>query len=202
MLIGIPKEVFAEEKRVAALPRTVGKYIDLGFDVAVESSAGESIFISDDEYQFAGARLIPDAEELFAESNVILKVNQPSFNQRIGKHEVNMLRNNSTLIAFFNPAASESNEIIRRLRDKNITAFTMANIPRISRAKKMNVLSSMSVVTGYKAVIMAANQMPRFVPMIGTASGTIKPAQFLVIGAGAIGGVVILGLVVILKRRS
>lgn len=187
MLIGIPKEILAEEKRVAALPRTVGKYIDLGFDVAVESSAGEGIFISDDEYEFAGAKLIPDAESLFAESDVILKVNQPVLNQRVLKHEVDMLRHNSTLIACFHPAVSESHETIRRLRDKNITAFTMAHIPRISRAQKMNASSSMGVVTGYKAVIMAANQMPRFVPLIGTANGAIRQAQFLIIGAGAVG---------------
>jgi len=198
MLIGIPKEILHEEKRVAALPRTVGKYINLGFDVAVESSAGESIFISDDEYEFAGARLIPDAENLFAESDVILKVNQPAFNEHIEKHEVNMLRDDSTLIAFFYPTANESHEIIKRLRDKNITAFTMANIPRSSRAQKMNTLSSMSVVAGYKAVIMAANQMPRFVPMIVTANGKIKPAQFLVIGTGAVG----LQAIATAKRRG
>lgn len=187
MLIGIPKEILAKEKRVAALPRTVGKYIDLGFDVGIESSAGEGIFISDDEYEFAGAKVFPDAEPLFAESDLILKVNQPVFNERTGKHEVNMLRNDSMLIAFFHPAASENHEMLRRLLDKDVTAFTMTHIPRISRAQKMDALSSMSAVTGYKAVIMAANQMPRFIPMIGTANGKIKPAQFLVIGTGSVG---------------
>jgi len=186
-LIGIPKEILAEEKRVAAIPRTVGKYIDLGFDVAIESSAGEGIFISDDEYEFAGAKLFPDVESLFAESDVILKVNPPVFNERLEKHEVNMLRNESILITFLHPAAPENHDVIKRLRDKNITAFTMDGVPRISRAQRMDALYSMGAVTGYKAVIMAANQMPRFVPMIGTANGTIKPAQFLIIGAGAVG---------------
>jgi NAD(P) transhydrogenase subunit alpha len=187
MLIGIPKEIMAEEKRVAAIPRTIGKYIDLGFDVGIESSAGEGIFISDDEYEFAGAKLFPDAETLFAESDIILKVNQPVLNERMGKHEVNMLRDEGILIGFFHPAAPENHEMLRRLLDKNVTAFTMSYIPRISRAQKMDVLSSMSTVTGYKAVIMAANQMPRFIPMIGTANGKIRPAQFLVIGTGAVG---------------
>ena len=187
MLIGIPKEILAQEKRVAAIPRTIGKYIDLGFDVGIESSAGEGIFISDDEYEFAGAKLFHDAETLFAESDLILKVNQPVFNERTGKHEVNMFRNDSILIAFFHPAAPENHEMLRRLLDKNITAFTMTYIPRISQVQKMDALSSMSAVTGYKAVIMAANQLPRFVPMIGTANGKIKPAQFLVIGTGAVG---------------
>ena len=187
MLIGIPKEILSEEKRVAAIPRTVGKYIDLGFDVAVESSAGEGIFISDDEYEFAGAKLFSDAESLFAESDVILKVKQPVFNERIEKHEVNMLRNDSVLICFLHPAAPGNHEMIRQVRDKNITTFTMDGIPRFSRAQRMDALSSMSTVTGYKAVLMAANQMPKFVPMIGTAIGTVKPAQFLIVGAGVVG---------------
>ncbi len=187
MQIGIPKEILAEEKRVAATPETVRKYIDMGFDVAVETSAGEGIFISDDDYKNVGASLISDPERLFAESDIILKVKQPVFNEKAEKHEVNMLRNDSILITFLHPAAPESHDMIRRLRDKNITAFTMDGIPRISRAQRMDALSSMSTVTGYKAVIMAANQLPKFVPMIGTAIGTIKPAQFLIIGAGVVG---------------
>ena len=187
MQIGIPKEVLAEEKRVAATPETVRKYVDMGFDVAVEASAGEGIQISDDDYHNAGAKIISDAETLFAESDIVLKVKQPVFNERAEKHEVNMLRDGSILITFLHPAAPENHDMIKRLRDKSITAFTMDGIPRISRAQRMDALSSMSAVTGYKAVIMAANQLPKFIPMIGTAIGTIKPAQFLVIGAGVVG---------------
>ncbi|MDX9787639.1 MAG: NAD(P) transhydrogenase subunit alpha [Desulfobacterales bacterium] len=187
MRIGIPKEILTAEKRVAAIPRIIGRYIDLGFDVAVESSAGEGIYISDDEYEFAGAKLIPDAESLFAESDIVLKVNQPVFNERVKQHEVNMLRDGSILITFLNPDASENHDMISRLIDKNITTFTMDGIPRISRAQRMDALSSMRAVTGYKAVIMAANQLPRFVPKVSTANGTIGPAQFLVIGTGAVG---------------
>jgi len=187
MRIGIPKEILTAEKRVAAIPRIIGRYIDLGFDVAVESSAGEGIYISDDEYEFAGAKLIPDAESLFAESDIVLKVNQPVFNERVKQHEVNMLRDGSILITFLNPDASENHDMISRLIDKNITTFTMDGIPRISRAQRMDASSSMSAVTGYNAVIMAANQLPRFVPKVCTANGTIGPAQFLVIGTGAVG---------------
>lgn len=187
MRIGIPKEILTAEKRVAATPRIIGRYIDLGFDVAVESSAGEGIYISDDEYEFAGAKLIPDAESLFAESDIVLKVNQPVFNERVKQHEVNMLRDGSILITFLNPDASENHDMISRLIDKNITTFTMDGIPRISRAQRMDASSSMSAVTGYNAVIMAANQLPRFVPKVCTANGTIGPAQFLVIGTGAVG---------------
>lgn len=187
MLIGIPKEILPEEKRVAATPETVRKYIDLGFEVAVESSAGEGVLISDDAYEDAGATIIVDTERLFTEADVVLKVKQPIFNERIDKHEVNMLRDDSVLITFLHPAAPESHDIVKRLRDKNITAFTMDGIPRISRAQRMDALSSMSTVTGYKSVIMAANQLPTFIPMIGTAIGTIKPATFLIVGAGVVG---------------
>ena len=187
MQIGIPKEILHEEKRVAATPETVTKYINMGFKVAVESSAGEGIWKSDAEYEAAGAKIISGTERLFAESDLILKVNQPVFNETVDKHEVNMLRDGSTLITFLHPATPENHEMIKKLRDKNITAFTMDGIPRISRAQGMDALYSMSTVTGYKSVIIAANHMPKFVPMIATAIGTIKPARFLVVGTGVVG---------------
>jgi NAD(P) transhydrogenase subunit alpha len=187
MKIGIPKEVLAEEKRVAATPETVRKYIDRGFSVAVEASAGEGIAISDDAYRNAGAEIIPDAAALFAASDVVLKVKQPIYNETAGRHEADMLRDGGILITFLHPATPGNHDMIRQLRDKNITAFTMDGIPRISRAQRMDALSSMSAVTGYKAVIMAADQLPKFIPMIGTAIGTVKPARFLVIGAGVVG---------------
>ncbi|MBF0411162.1 MAG: NAD(P) transhydrogenase subunit alpha [Desulfamplus sp.] len=187
MLIGVPKEILAEEKRVAATPETVKKFITLGFEVAVQSSAGEGVLISDDDYKNAGAKIVADPEKLFAESDLILKVKQPEFNQTIGKHEADMLRDGGMIITFLHPASPDNHDMIRRLRDKRITSFTMDGIPRISRAQRMDALSSMSTVTGYKSVIMAANQMQTFIPMIGTAIGTIKPARFLIIGTGVVG---------------
>lgn len=187
MLIGIPKEILSEEKRVAATPETVQKYIKMGFNVAVESSAGEGVWRSDEEYENSGASIISDTEKLFAQSDVILKVKQPVFNETVGKHEVDMMRNDITLITFLHPAAPGNHDMIKMLRDKNIIAFTMDGIPRISRAQRMDALSSMSTVTGYKSVLIAANQMPKFVPMIGTAIGTVKPARFLIVGAGVVG---------------
>lgn len=187
MQIGIPKEILAEEKRVAATPETVRKYIDMGFDVAVETTAGKGIQISDDDYQNAGAKIVSGPENLFAESDIVLKVKQPIFNEKTAKHEVDMLRDNSTLITFLHPATPDNHEMVKQLRDKNITALTMDGIPRISRAQRMDALSSMSAVTGYKAMVMAANRLPKFIPMIGTAIGTIKPAQCIVIGTGVVG---------------
>ncbi len=187
MKIGIPKEILAEEKRVAALPETVKKYIDMGFEVAVESSAGDGVSVSDDDYGKAGAKIVSSPEMVFSESDIVLKVKQPVFNEKRDVHEVNMLRDGGVLVTFLHPAAPENHDMIKRLRDKNISAFTMDGIPRISRAQRMDALSSMSTVTGYKAVLMAANKLPKFIPMIGTAIGMIKPARFLIIGSGVVG---------------
>jgi NAD(P) transhydrogenase subunit alpha len=187
MIIGIPKEVMPREKRVAATPDTVTKYVELGFELMVESSAGEGVYCSDDAYQKAGARIISQVEALFDSADLILKVKQPCFNETINKHEADMIRNGATLITFLHPAAPSNHHIIRKLRDKNVTSFTMDGIPRISRAQKMDALTSMSTVTGYKSVLIAANNLPTFIPMIGTAIGTVKPATFLVIGTGVVG---------------
>lgn len=187
MLIAIPKEILPEEKRVAATTETVKKYIALGFSVAVEAGAGEGILISDDDYRDAGATIINDVEKMLSEADIVLKVKQPVFNTLKDKHEVDMLRQGCILITFLHPAAPGNHEMIRNLQRKNITALTMDGIPRISRAQRMDALSSMSTVTGYKSVIMAANKLPKFIPMIGTAIGTIKPAHFLVIGIGVVG---------------
>ncbi|MBI5896667.1 MAG: NAD(P) transhydrogenase subunit alpha [Desulfobacterales bacterium] len=187
MLIAIPKEMLPEEKRVAANPETVRKYIALGFTVEVEKGAGEGVLIADDDYRKAGATIASDVEAMLAVADLVLKVKQPVFNDQKKKHEVEMLRKNSILITFLHPAAPDSHEMVRNLQRKNITALTMDSIPRISRAQRMDALSSMSAVTGYKSVIMAADRLPKFIPMIGTAIGTIKPARFLVIGTGVVG---------------
>lgn len=187
MLIAIPKEILSEEKRVAATPETVKKYIELGFSVAVEAGAGECVLIMDEDYRNAGATVASDVEKIFAEADVVLKVKQPVFNEQKQKHEVEMLRRHSILITFLHPAAPASHQMVRDLQQKNITALTMDGIPRISRAQRMDALSSMSAVTGYKSVIMAASKLPKFIPMIGTAIGTIKPASFLVLGTGVVG---------------
>jgi len=187
MRIGIPKEILPEEMRVAATPETVNKYVNMGFAVAIQAAAGEGIFLSDNDYRKAGASVVSDAEELFATSDVILKVKQPVFNANIQKHEAEMLREGSILITFLHPAAPANHPLVLMLQDRNITSFTMDGIPRTSRAQRMDALTSMSTVTGYRSVIMAANHLSKFVPMIGTAIGTVKPAIFLILGAGVVG---------------
>lgn len=187
MVIGIPKEILEREHRVAALPEEVAAYVRMGFDVVVQAGAGAGALHADDEYTAAGARIASGAEEVFSQADLILKVKQPHFNAETGKHETEMLREGSMLITFLHPAAPANHDIVRALRDRNITSLTMDGIPRISRAQSMDALSSMSTVTGYKSVIMAAAALPKFVPMIGTAIGATKPAEILVIGAGVVG---------------
>ena len=187
MILGIPKEILSGEQRVAALPETVAEYIEMGFDVRVQSSAGQGALWADGQYREAGARIADGPEALFSRSDVVLKVKQPVFNETTGKHEVEMIRQGATLITFLHPAAPANHQMVRALKKRNITALTMDGIPRIPRARKMDALRSMSTVSGYKAVLIAANRFPRFIPTIGTALGTLQPARFLIVGAGVVG---------------
>ncbi|RLC09514.1 MAG: NAD(P)(+) transhydrogenase (Re/Si-specific) subunit alpha [Deltaproteobacteria bacterium] len=187
MLIGIPKEIMYKENRVAALPETVEKFKKLGFDVIVETKAGTGAFTDDEAYRKAGAEIAPDAAEVFDRSDIILKVKEPLFNDQFSKHEIDMLKENQVLITFLHPAAPSNHGDVKKLQDRNITAFTMDGIPRISRAQRMDPLTSMSAITGYKAIIIAAANFPKFIPMIGTSIGMIKPANILVVGTGVVG---------------
>ncbi len=187
MVLGIPREIMAGELRVAALPETVKSYVDMGFTVLVEAEAGRGVYRTDAEYAAAGAEVVPDAASLYARADVVLKVKQLCHNERLGRHEVDMLREGSILITFLHPAAPSNHEMVRKLRDRKVTAFTMDGIPRTPRAQSMDALTSMSTITGYKSVLIAANHFPRFIPMIGTAIGTVKPAEILIVGAGVVG---------------
>ncbi|HQL24553.1 MAG TPA: NAD(P)(+) transhydrogenase (Re/Si-specific) subunit alpha, partial [candidate division Zixibacteria bacterium] len=183
MRIVIPKEILHAEKRVAAIPETVAKFRQKGFEVAVEAGAGEGIFVSDSDYEKAGAAIVRDVEELFGQADLILKVKQPIFNEAREKHEVDMMPSRALLVTFLHPASPDSHDIVRKLAARRITSLTMDGIPRISRAQRMDALTSMSTVAGYRAVLDAAEYLPRFLPMVGTAIGAIKPATVLVVGA-------------------
>ena len=187
MKLGIAKETLENENRVAALPDSVREYVAMGFEVLVETNAGAGAFVPDERYVEAGARIVPDAPTLFASSDIVIKVKQPHLNAALGRHEADMLREGSILVTFLHPAAPVNHSMIRTLAERRITALTLDSIPRISRAQTMDALTSMSTVTGYKAVIIAAYQFPRIIPMIGTAIGTLKPAKFLIIGCGVVG---------------
>ncbi len=187
MRIAIPKEIMANERRVAATPETVTKYRALGHEVFVEKSAGAGIYADDEAYRKAGATIVADTASLFSGADLLLKVKQPMFNAALGRHEADMLTGASTLITFLHPASPDSHDMVRKLRDRGVTSFTMDGIPRITRAQPMDALTSMSTCTGYRAVLDAARHLPRFMPMLATAIGTVRPAEVLVIGAGVVG---------------
>ncbi|HMQ05147.1 MAG TPA: Re/Si-specific NAD(P)(+) transhydrogenase subunit alpha [Pyrinomonadaceae bacterium] len=177
--IGIPKEIYPGEKRVAATPQTILKLKKLGFGVAVEKGAGVSINASDAEYKEAGAAIISDAAELWAASDVIMKVRPPEI------AETELIREGGWLVGFLWPG--QNRDIIDRLAKRKATVFAMDSVPRITRAQKMDTLSAMANIAGYRAVVEAANHFPRFFTGQITAAGKIDPAKVLVIGAGVAG---------------
>ena len=187
LTIGIPREIMKGERRVAAIPDTVRKMMAEGATVLVEEGAGSGSYFSDEDYRAAGASLLGDVEELFRKSDIIIKVKEPLFNEDKGKHEVAMMKEGQCIISFLHPAAPPNHQMIKDLAERGVISLTLDGIPRISRAQSMDALTSMSTVAGYKGILMAANTLPKFLPMIGTAVGMIKPGQVLVIGTGIAG---------------
>ncbi len=177
--IGIPKEIHPGEKRVAATPQTILKLKKLGFEVAVESHAGHGINCIDSEYREAGATVIDDASELWATSDVIMKVRPPEAD------EAALLREGGWVVGFIWPG--QNRDVVDKLAKKKATVFAMDSVPRITRAQKMDTLSAMANIAGYRAIIEAANNFPRFFTGQITAAGRIDPAKVLVIGAGVAG---------------
>ena len=185
--IGIPREIMDHEARVAATPETVARMTGTGAQVRIEAGAGEGSFIADAAYREAGALIVPDAETVYAESEVILKVKEPRMNARTGTHEIDRLRAGQTLICFLHPASPRNHAMIRRLAQRGVTALTLDGVPRMAKTQAMDALSSMSMVAGYKGVLMAADALAKFVPLAGSAVGVVPPASALVVGAGVAG---------------
>lgn len=183
--IGIPKEIHPGERRVAATPQSVIKLRKLGFDVVVESGAGDAIDATDAAYIEAGATIISDTKKLWKDSDVVIKVRPPEQNTTLGVHEADLLREGGWLIGFI--WAGQNRELLDRMARQKVTVFGMDSIPRITRAQKMDTLSAMANIAGYRAVIEAANHFPRFFSGQITAAGRIDPAKILVIGAGVAG---------------
>lgn len=183
--VGIPKEIHPGERRVAATPQTILRLKKLGFNIAVQNGAGAEINASDAEYREAGAEIVDDVRELWASSDLIMKVRPPEENRDLGVHEAELLREGGWLVGFVWPA--QNRELVDRLAKRNATVLAMDSIPRITRAQKMDTLSAMANIAGYRAVIEAANSFPRFFGGQITAAGRIDPAKVLVIGAGVAG---------------
>ena len=187
MIIGVPKEIMPGERRVAASPETVEKMVSDGLTVLVEKNAGEGAFYHDPDYVAAGASIVEDVSEVYQRADVILKVKEPLFNKEKEKHEVDMMHEGQTLITFIHPAAPANHDMVKHMAAQGVTSITLDGIPRITRAQTMDALTSMSTCAGYKGMLIAANELPHFVPQIFTAVGMIKPINVLVIGAG-VGG--------------
>ena len=179
MNIGVPKETAADERRVALIPDVAGRLAKSGLAVLVERGAGDAASFGDAAYQAAGATVVPAAADLFGQSDVVLKVQPPS------PAEVRLCREGTALVAVFQPSAAR--DAVAALAARKVTAFSLALLPRITRAQSMDVLSSQATVAGYKAVLLAAAAAGRFFPMLVTAAGTLTPARVLVLGAGVAG---------------
>lgn len=185
MKIGIPKEIHSGERRVATTPEAAAHIIKLGFSVAVESGAGLAADISDADYQKAGVEIITDPASLWQQSDLILKVRAPEYHPALAVDEVDLLKADANLISFIWPAQNET--LMQKLAAKPVTVLAMDSVPRMSRAQKMDALSSMANIGGYRAVVEAAQHFGRFFTGQITAAGKIPPAKVLVIGAGVAG---------------
>jgi NAD(P) transhydrogenase subunit alpha len=181
--VGIPKEIAPNEKRVAATPESVKKLQKLGLEVLVEAGAGEGAHFQDGAYAETGVRVVP-GEELWAESDIVLKVRPPTL-RADGKHEADLIKEGGKMISFIWPAINKT--MVEQLAARKATVLGMDCVPRITRAQKMDALSATANAVGYRAVIEAAAAFPRFMPGQVTAAGRVKPAQVLVVGAGVAG---------------
>ena len=185
MIIAVPKEITFGETRVALVPDAVSSLVKEEVEVLIESGAGSLAYFSDEEYVSAGASIVPDVKTLFQQAEVVLKVNAPDNNTEVGSHEIEMMAKGTTVIGCLQPLVNL--DLVRMLVNRHIVGFSIDTIPRIARAQKMDVLSAMSSLVGYKSVIIAASLLGKYFPMMMTAAGTVAPARGLVIGAGVAG---------------
>jgi len=185
MKLAVPKECRPGERRVAVTPENVAKLVKLGFSVAVEHDAGAAASFGDDDYAAAGAEVITGTREIWQAGDIVLKVQPPAAHPAMGVHEAELIREGGTLICFLYPG--KNTDIIERLAVRKATAIAVDQIPRISRAQKMDALSSMANIAGYRAVVEAASFYGRFFTGQMTAAGRVAPAKVLVIGAGVAG---------------
>jgi NAD(P) transhydrogenase subunit alpha len=179
MIVGVPSEIFPNELRVAATPKTVKRLQKQGFEVHIQRNAGAKANFSDKDFEDAGAKLVNTAAEIYGQSDIVLKVKEPSL------EEVAMMREGLVMLSYLWPAQNQ--ELLQKLADKKVNAIAMDAIPRISRAQKMDVLSSMANIAGYRAVIEGSYHFGRFLNGQITAAGKVEPAKVLVIGAGVAG---------------
>ncbi|HEV3030552.1 MAG TPA: Re/Si-specific NAD(P)(+) transhydrogenase subunit alpha, partial [Polyangia bacterium] len=185
MKVGVPKEIYPNERRVAATPDTVQKMRKLGLEVIVESGAGDASNFADSVYVSAGATIAASPDAVWTDADIILKVRQPMFRPGTTVHESDLMKPGAALISFFWPA--QNKELIERMAARKVTVLAMDAMPRITRAQRMDALSAMANIAGYRAVVEAAYKFGRFFSGQVTAAGRVKPAQVFVLGAGVAG---------------
>ncbi|MCG8407960.1 MAG: Re/Si-specific NAD(P)(+) transhydrogenase subunit alpha [Phycisphaerales bacterium] len=179
MKIAVPKSTIENEARVSIIPETCARLSKAGLEPIVQTSAGEAASFPDSEYASAGAQIIPDAASLFDEAEVVVMVQPPT------PDELHQIKSGTMLFSVLSPLTNH--DVVRQLAERGIHGLALDMMPRITRAQKMDVLSSMSTVAGYKAVLLAASELTKMFPMLMTAAGTITPAKVLVLGAGVAG---------------
>jgi len=185
MIVGVPRESFPGELRVALVPGAIPGLAKAGLQIVIEAGAGAGAGYPDAEYAAKGAKILPNRAEVFSGADIIVQVLCYGSNDRTGKADVPLYRRGQLLIGFLRPLGSL--ETIQEIASKGVTSFSVELMPRTTRAQSMDALSSMATICGYKAVILAADTLPRIFPMLTTAAGTITPGRVLVIGAGVAG---------------
>ena len=185
MLIGVPREIASGEKRVALVPDVVPQLTGAGHRVMIERDAGLRAGFTDEAYRAAGCEIADSAADIYSAAQMILKVQRPGRDENSGEAELDMMQEGTVLIGLLQPAGDPA--LFQQLADRRIVALSMELVPRTTRAQMMDALSSQSTVAGYKAVLLAANALQKFFPMLMTAAGTVRPARVLVIGAGVAG---------------
>ncbi|MGB2621652.1 MAG: Re/Si-specific NAD(P)(+) transhydrogenase subunit alpha [Candidatus Acidiferrum sp.] len=185
MIVGVPRESFPGERRVAMVPAVVPSLTKAGLEVVVEAGAGAGAGYLDADYTAKGAKLLPSRAEIFAAADIVIQVLSYGANDKTGKADVPLYRRDQALVGFLRPFASL--EILQEIASKGVAAFSVEMMPRTTRAQSMDALSSMATIGGYKAVVVAADTLPRLFPMMTTAAGTITPARVFIIGCGVAG---------------
>ena len=185
MIVGVPRESFPGERRVALVPAAIANLAKASLQVVVESGAGIGAGYPDADYAAKGAKIVSDRAEVFSSADIVLQILCYGSNDKTGKADVPLFRSGQVLIGFLRPLGSI--ETIREIAAKGVTSFSVELMPRTTRAQSMDVLSSMATICGYKAVVLAADTSPRIFPMLTTAAGTITPGRVFVIGAGVAG---------------
>lgn len=185
MLIGVPRETASGERRVALVPEVVSQLTRAGHRVVIERDAGLRAGFTDDAYRAVGCEIVDTAREIYSTAQMILKVQRPGREESSGEAELDMLTEGTVLIGLLQPSGDPA--LFQQLAERKIVACSMELVPRTTRAQMMDALSSQSTVAGYKAVLLAANALQKFFPMLMTAAGTVRPARVLVIGAGVAG---------------